>query len=183
MGHPVQDLPAAWGREVKPTPMTDKIARMIAPETRRAMRIELPEETTARVEAGEERQFQADVIAYLRSAKGIQQIDVVPNSRGNPDGVPDLRFAYLGRPIFMELKTCTGKTTPAQDQDHERRLMDGWQGGVFRSIPQIKAFLDKIEQEAIPAAVAALGSLPRQNAGADMGATSNASCANVEART
>ena len=136
---------------MKPQPITDKIARMIAPETRRAMRIELPEERTARVEAGEEREFQADVLAYLRSAKGIRQIDVVPNSRGNPEGVPDIRFAYLGVPVFLELKTSVGKTTMAQDQDHERRLLDGWQGGVFRSLPQVKAFLDRIERGAIPA--------------------------------
>lgn len=154
--------------------------RMLDASTRTLHRIELPEETTARVEAGEERQFQADVIAYLRSAKGVQQIDVVPNSRGNPEGVPDLMFAYLGRPVFLELKTCTGKTTTAQEQDHERRLLDGWQGGVFRSIPQVKAFLDGIEQDAIPAAVAGLGSLAGQKTGADMGQSSNASCAIVE---
>lgn len=154
--------------------------RMLDASTRTLHRIELPEDTAARVEAGEERQFQADVLAYLRSAKGIQQIDVVPNSRRNPEGVPDLMFAYLGIPVFLELKTCTGKTTAAQDQDHERRLLDGWQGGVFRSIPQVKAFLDKIEQEAIPAAVAGLGSLAGQKTGADMGHGSNASCAIVE---
>jgi hypothetical protein len=160
--------------------MTDKIARMIAPETRKAMRIELPEDRSARVEAGEEREFQADVVAYLRSAKGIQQIDVVPNSRGNPEGVPDICFAFRGVPVFLELKTSKGRTTPAQDRDHERRLLDGWQGGVFRSLPEIKAFLDRIEQEANAVAVASLGSLARQNAGADMGAPSSASCAKLE---
>jgi hypothetical protein len=165
---------------MKPQPLTDKIARMIAPETRRAMRIELPEDRSARVEAGEEREFQADVVAYLRSAKGIQQIDVVPLSRGNPEGVPDIVFAFHGRPVFLELKTSAGKTTPAQDQDHERRLLDGWQGGVFRSLPQIKAFLDRIEHEANAAAVASPGSLARQNTGADTGEASNASYAKPE---
>lgn len=124
------------------------LARIAAQEAKpMPTRIDLPPAKPSKADDQAEKDFQSDVIAYLRSAKGIRQIDVDHTRRGLPAGVPDLRFAYMGRPIFMELKTSKGQTTGEQDKDHERRLMDGWIGGVFRTIPDIKAFLDKLENQ------------------------------------
>lgn len=154
--------------------------RMLDAGTRTLHRIELPEETAARVEAGEEKRLHQEVGNYLRAAKGIRWPFHEVNSRGNPPGTLDWIFAFCRRPCAIELKTSVGRLTPEQEATIADMLADGWDVAVCRSLPEVKAFLDRIEQDAIPAAVAGPGSLAGQKTGADMGLASNASCAELE---
>lgn len=125
--------------------LTDKLAAMIQEPDRKANRILLPEERDAKAAAGEEKQLQRDAENYLRSAKGIRFVWHEVNSRGNRAGVPDLLFCFAGHAVGIELKTCDGKTSDAQDRVQEEMAYDGWRVAVCRSIPEIKAFLAQLE--------------------------------------
>lgn len=44
-------------------------------------------------------------------------------------GVPDLLCGYRGSTFLLEVKTATGKATPAQEEKRE-----AWRGGAWRTV-------------------------------------------------
>ncbi len=136
---------------------------------------------------GPEWKLQSDCEGIL-SHRGIRFRFHMDRPKGNMEGVPDLLFAFQPAgaphavPCAVELKVKGGDVKPHQNARMEEMRLDGWIVGEVWSVEEFRAFLDKIEQEAIPAAVAGLGSLAGQKTGADMGHGSNASCAIVEGR-
>jgi hypothetical protein len=60
---------------------------------------------------------------------------------GALSGVPDLQIVYRGRPIFIELKTKTGRLSDAQRDVHMRLAAAGAVVAVCRSVVEVEEFL------------------------------------------
>lgn len=130
-----------------PAPFINRqtIAHLMTPEARKLHRIELPDETAARVQAGEEKEFQRESGEYLRSSWGIM-FNFHDYSRGkNKPGAPDWMFPFMGFFIGIELKTEKGRLRKEQDECLEEILLQGGKVAVCSSIPQISAFMRSVQ--------------------------------------
>lgn len=57
-------------------------------------------------------------------------------------GVPDIVAPFAaGRTVFLEVKSSSGKTTPAQERYHEKLERLGHHVAVVRSVKEVEAFL------------------------------------------
>ena len=58
-----------------------------------------------------------------------------------PNGFPDIVGSFRGQAFCIEVKSETGRLSPAQKLVHEKLKMKGWPVAVCRSIQDAEAFL------------------------------------------
>lgn len=99
-----------------------------------------------------ERALQAAVFDFLRVALPSDATAfAVPNGDGRMttapgalSGAPDLQIIYRGKPIFIELKTATGRLSPEQKAVHIRLAAAGAVVSVCRSVVEVEEFLSML---------------------------------------
>ena len=60
---------------------------------------------------------------------------------GARNGTPDMLFVHLGRAYWIELKTKTGRVSPAQQECHAGLKQAGAEVAICRSIEDVEAAL------------------------------------------
>jgi len=84
-----------------------------------------------------ESKIEKALIARVNTLDGICEKFVSPGRRGVPDRIVTLPG---GRIIFVELKSPSGRLSPSQIRDHERRIQMGCEVRVINNIEDINAF-------------------------------------------
>lgn len=104
------------------------------------------EERAARAEEKTEKAIQEEIAAWLR-------IHYITFNRSRMDrkatgtvGWPDFDFPYCGLPVFLEVKTLTGRLTSEQEAVHAGLRRQGGMVGVVHNLPEAIEYLRKIEQ-------------------------------------
>lgn len=62
-------------------------------------------------------------------------------AQGVKAGIPDHLVIHAGRPLFIELKTASGRVTPQQREMHDGLIHAGAKVAVCRSIEDVADFL------------------------------------------
>lgn len=95
-------------------------------------------------EPGTELDLQSKVIAFLRT-KGLFIGVANPCVESTYTvGWPDLTFPYMGKFVGIELKSRTGKLSPAQQAAHFALKMNGAHIFVCRSLEDVEAALREV---------------------------------------
>ena len=84
-----------------------------------------------------EKKIEQALLARVTALRGTCEKFVSPGRRGVPDRIVTLPG---GRIIFVELKSPTGRLSPSQIRDHERRIQMGCEVRVINNIEDINAF-------------------------------------------
>ena len=84
-----------------------------------------------------ESKIEKALIARVKTLDGTCEKFVSPGRRGVPDRIVTLPG---GRIIFVELKSPSGRLSPSQIRDHERRIQMGCDVRVINNIEAIDAF-------------------------------------------
>ena len=84
-----------------------------------------------------EKKIEQALLARVTALHGTCEKFVSPGRRGVPDRLVTLPG---GRIIFVELKSPTGRLSPSQIRDHERRIQMGCEVRVINNIEDINAF-------------------------------------------
>ena len=84
-----------------------------------------------------EKKIEQALLERVKTLNGICEKFVSPGRRGVPDRIVTLPG---GRIIFVELKSPTGRLSPSQIRDHERRIQLGCEVRVINNIEDINAF-------------------------------------------
>jgi hypothetical protein len=84
-----------------------------------------------------ESKIEKALIARVNALDGTCEKFVSPGRRGVPDRIVTLPG---GRIIFVELKSPTGRLSPSQIRDHERRIQMGCDVRVINNLEAIDAF-------------------------------------------
>ena len=84
-----------------------------------------------------EKKIELALLARVKTLNGTCEKFVSPGRRGVPDRIVTLPG---GRIIFVELKSPTGRLSPSQIRDHERRLQMGCDVRVINKIEDINVF-------------------------------------------
>lgn len=84
-----------------------------------------------------ESKIEKALIARVKTLDGTCEKFVSPGRRGVPDRLVTLPG---GRIIFVELKSPSGRLSPSQIRDHERRIQMGCDVRVINNIEAIDAF-------------------------------------------
>ena len=125
--------------------LPDNILRLMSPAQRRSLGQMTADEAQAKYLAGQEREFQNHVRAYL-NCREIEFINPPMNRKSQiPPGWPDFTFCYRGRAVAIETKTIAGKLSPEQRSQHSKMERNGWIISVPRSIPEISELFAHID--------------------------------------
>ena len=84
-----------------------------------------------------EKKIEQALLERVKTLNGTCEKFVSPGRRGVPDRIVTLPG---GRIIFVELKSPSGRLSPSQIRDHERRLQMGCDVRVIKKIEDINAF-------------------------------------------
>jgi hypothetical protein len=84
-----------------------------------------------------EKKIEQALLERVKTLNGTCEKFVSPGRRGVPDRIVTLPG---GRIIFVELKSPTGRLSPSQIRDHERRIQMGCDVRVINNIEDINAF-------------------------------------------
>lgn len=88
-----------------------------------------------------ERQLQHVVVEYLQLRGWYVLQTYLGSNRGGSvwmtSGIPDIYAVKKGRAVWLELKTASGKLTPAQQNVHARLLAAGAEVYVVRSLDDV----------------------------------------------
>ena len=84
-----------------------------------------------------EKKIERALLERVKTLNGTCEKFVSPGRRGVPDRIVTLPG---GRIIFVELKSPTGRLSPSQIRDHERRTQLGCDVRVINNIGAIDAF-------------------------------------------
>ena len=84
-----------------------------------------------------EKKIEQALLSRVTALHGTCEKFVSPGRRGVPDRIVTLPG---GRIIFVELKSPTGRLSPSQIRDHERRIQMGCEVRVINNIEDINAF-------------------------------------------
>ena len=84
-----------------------------------------------------ESKIEAALVARVKTLGGTCEKFVSPGRRGVPDRIVTLPG---GRIIFVELKGTSGRLSPSQIRDHERRIRMGCDVRVINSSEGVNAF-------------------------------------------
>lgn len=125
--------------------VTDQIAKMISKADRKALKILLPDERMAKIDAQSEKELQRLCESEL-NRRNIVYLHLSFRAR-EKIGWPDLTFHLPGpnRGAYaIELKTATGKLSDAQNNMLCRMADNGWTAHVCRSFDE---FLTVIGRE------------------------------------
>lgn len=114
--------------------ITDKIASMMSPVARKALKILLPAERVEKIERQSEKQLQRLCEMEL-NRRGIVYLHLSFRAR-EKIGWPDLTFVIKGRPYAIELKTTKGILSLEQINLLTRMADNGWTTNVCRSFEE-----------------------------------------------
>ena len=84
-----------------------------------------------------ESKIETALVVRVKTLGGTCEKFVSPGRRGVPDRIVTLPG---GRIIFVELKGTSGRLSPSQIRDHERRIRMGCDVRVINSLEGINAF-------------------------------------------
>ena len=84
-----------------------------------------------------EKKIEQALLSRVTALHGTCEKFVSPGRRGVPDRLVTLPG---GRIIFVELKSPSGRWSPSQIRDHERRIQMGCEVRVINNIEDINAF-------------------------------------------
>ena len=84
-----------------------------------------------------ESKIEKALVERVKTLGGTCEKFVSPGRRGVPDRLVTL---IGGRIIFVELKSPTGRLSPSQIRDHERRTQLGCEVRVINNLEAIDAF-------------------------------------------
>ena len=124
---------------MEPIPITDKVARMMSAEDRKAAGVLLPEERQRKLEAKEEKELERMCELEL-TRRGIEKLHLSNRAR-EKKGWPDLTFAIESQPFAVELKTATGRVSEDQKRVMARLKANGWTVRVIRSYEAFRAMV------------------------------------------
>ena len=129
--------------------ITPRMAALMREGDRKALGVKLPEEVSAKADAGREAELQKLCEQEL-SRRGTVYLHLSPRAREKV-GWPDLTFSLVRRcrcgsglagvPVAVELKTVTGKLSGEQDALLQRLSENGWETHVCRSFDAFLAIL------------------------------------------
>lgn len=91
-----------------------------------------------------------EALIEMKLVKGLKAAGWLPMKFVSPgnSGVPDrIIFSPEGRVIFVEIKTETGRLTPAQRAQMQRLRFYGQETRVLYGVKDVVAFLDEIRKD------------------------------------
>lgn len=116
--------------------INDKIAGLISPADRKALKILLPAERVIKLEAQTEKELQKLCESEL-NRRNIVYLHLSFRAR-EKIGYPDLTFVINGRPYAIELKTAIGILSDSQKNILRRMGENGWRVDVVRSFEEFR---------------------------------------------